>query len=97
MRLSSTLAAPIVLLLAIGGVQAQALYSTSVTDDGQACLEFNDSANFNSVRASQQAAAMGVPLCDDIDDSITGSISRAGGNTYVVPQSIVSQDDQHRN
>ena len=96
MRLSSIFAAPIVLLLAIGGVQAQALYPTSVTDDGQACLEFNDSANFNSVRASQEAAARGVPLCDDIDDSITGSITRSNGG-YVVPESSVKQDDQHRN
>jgi len=97
MRLSSMFAAPIVLLLAIGGVQAQALYPTSVTGDGQACLEFNNSANVNSVRASQEAAARGLPLCDDVDDSITGSITRAGGNAYVVPESLVGQDDKHRN
>jgi hypothetical protein len=97
MRLSLTLAAPFALLLAVGGVQAQTSYPTSIDDDGQACLEFRDSANVNSVRASQEAAARGLPLCDDVDDSPTGSISTGAAGGYVVPQSSVSQDDQHRN
>ena len=93
MRLSLTLAAPLLVLLATGGVQAQTAYSTSETDDGQACLVFNDSVS--SVGASQEAAARGLPLCDDVDDSITGSIAPANG--HVVPRSSVEQDDQHRN
>jgi len=96
MRLSLTVAAPLALLLAVGGVQAQQASPTSVTEEGQACLEFNDSANLNSVRASQEAAARGLPLCDDVDDSPTGSISTGDGG-YVAPQSLVEQDDQHRN
>ena len=95
MRLSPTLAAPFALLLAIGGVQAQQS-PTSVTEDGQACLAFNDSANVNSVRASQEAAARGLPLCDDVDDSPTGSIAPADDG-YVVPQSSVEQNDSTRN
>jgi hypothetical protein len=93
MRLSLTLAAPFLVLLATGGVQAQSAYSTSETDDGQACLVFDD--NISAVRASQEAAARGLPLCDDVDLSITGSITRSPD--YVVPQSIVQQDDQHKN
>ena len=94
MRLSLTLAAPLLVLLATGGVQAQAYspYSTSETDDGQECLVFN---GVSAVRASQEAAARGIPLCDDVDLSITGSIAPANG--YVVPESLVGQDDKHRN
>ena len=93
MRLSLTLAAPLLVLLATGGVQAQSTYSTSETDDGQACLVFDN--NVSSERATQEAAARGLPLCDDVDLSITGSIAPANG--YVVPQSSVEQDDHHRN
>jgi len=95
MRLSLTLAAPLMLILAVGGVQAQSL-PTSQTSDGQACLEFNDSASLNSVNATQEAAARGLPLCDDLDDSVTGSI-RTSAPGYVVPQSSVEQSDSSRN
>ena len=96
MRLSLTLAAPFALLLAVGGVQAQQSSDISLTDDGRACLEFENSANVNSVRASQEAAARGLPLCDDVDDSPTGSIAPADDG-YVVPQSSVEQNDSTRN
>ena len=88
MRLSLTLAAPILALLATGGVQAQSAYSLSQTDDGQECLMFD---GVSAARASQEAAVRGLPLCDDIDDSITGSITRSP--EYVVPQSLVEQQD----
>jgi hypothetical protein len=97
MRLSLTLAAPFALLLAVGGVQAQQSSDISLTDDGRACLEFENSANVNSVRATQEAAARGLPLCDDIDDSVTGSVSSGGSDDYVVPQSLTEQNDSSRN
>ncbi|RYG94313.1 MAG: hypothetical protein EON57_18515 [Alphaproteobacteria bacterium] len=99
MRLSLTIAAaPLALLLAIGGVQAQQASPTGLTDDGRACVEFDNSANVNSVRATQDAAARGLPLCDDIDDSVTGSVSSSGGGgDFIVPQSSVEQNDSNRN
>ena len=97
MRLSLTLAAPFALLLAVSGVQAQQDSTIGLTDDGRACLEFDNSANVNSVRATQEAAERGLPLCDDIDDSVTGSVSSDGSDDFVVPQSLTEQNDSNRN
>jgi hypothetical protein len=92
MRLSLILAAPLLTLLATGGVQAQATYSISETDGGQECLLFDSSVS--ALRATQEAAARGLPLCDDVDDSITGSITRTP--EYVVPKSLVEQSDSNK-
>ncbi|RYE88720.1 MAG: hypothetical protein EOP19_00455 [Hyphomicrobiales bacterium] len=94
MRLSSTLAAPLVLLLAVGGVEA-ASYTTSMGAGEVTCLEIRG-GGAATPRAIQQAAAMGLPLCEDVDTSVTGSITPRG-NTFVVPESLVKQDDAHRN
>jgi hypothetical protein len=52
----------------------------------------------SAVRAGQEAAARGLPLCDDLedDDSITGSIAPADEG-YVPPASVVEQNDSTRN
>jgi hypothetical protein len=139
MRLSLIVAAPLLVLLATGGVQAAASPTeingvlancpgsagdcdTAVTDFANGLPSADRDSDLltlanalaakaagspemcGELRASIQVAAdaassgnardqiAGVaPLCDDVDMTFTGSIARQ--NTYVVPQSLITQPD----